>query len=72
MPWSMYTRPVRSVFFATCSSFKLICRNADEESRPAAGKVLAKWRPKAAQPQQEQQTTLASRGATSAAPVGSA
>ncbi|RAH70829.1 RNA-processing protein PTA1 [Aspergillus aculeatinus CBS 121060] len=46
-----------------------------EESRPAAGKVLAKWRPKAAQPQQEQQTTLASRGATSgnsAAPVGSA
>ncbi|RAH46980.1 RNA-processing protein PTA1 [Aspergillus brunneoviolaceus CBS 621.78] len=43
-----------------------------EESRPAAGKVLAKWRPKAAQPQHEQQTTLASRGATSAAPVGSA
>ncbi|PYI19159.1 mRNA cleavage and polyadenylation specificity factor complex subunit [Aspergillus violaceofuscus CBS 115571] len=46
-----------------------------EESRPAAGKVLAKWRPKATQSQPEQQTTLASRGATtgtSATPVGSA
>ncbi|PYI25177.1 mRNA cleavage and polyadenylation specificity factor complex subunit [Aspergillus indologenus CBS 114.80] len=46
-----------------------------EESRPAAGKVLAKWRPKATQPQPEQLTTLASRGATtgtSATPVGSA
>ncbi|RAL07431.1 RNA-processing protein PTA1 [Aspergillus homomorphus CBS 101889] len=43
-----------------------------EESRPAAGKVLARWRPKEAQPQAEQQTTLATRGATtgnSAAPV---
>ncbi|PYH77801.1 mRNA cleavage and polyadenylation specificity factor complex subunit [Aspergillus uvarum CBS 121591] len=59
-----------------------ICLNAMEhvyetyeESRPAAGKVLAKWRPKATQPQPEQQTTLASRGATtgtSATPVGSA
>ncbi|OJJ99511.1 hypothetical protein ASPACDRAFT_121005 [Aspergillus aculeatus ATCC 16872] len=46
-----------------------------EESRPAAGKVLAKWRPKTTQPQPEQQTALASRSATtgnSATPVGSA
>ncbi|PYH46651.1 RNA-processing protein PTA1 [Aspergillus saccharolyticus JOP 1030-1] len=47
-----------------------------EESRPAAGKVLAKWRPKVTQPQpQVEQQTLATRGAVagnSAAPVGSA
>lgn len=34
----------------SCSRHLSLIQNIDEESRPAAGKVLAKWRPQQVQP----------------------
>lgn len=47
----------------SCARHLSLIQNIDEESRPAAGKVLAKWRP-----QQVQPAETTTNGATESAP----
>lgn len=55
----MFIRPVRSLFPSIASHFisHTFPISTDEESRPVAGKILSRWRPRKEEQQQAQKQT---------------
>lgn len=63
MPWRRYTTPVRLPFPKFHTKYHTNNPKTDEEARPAASKVLSRWRPEVTASQQPRDLHNAANGA---------